>query len=370
MPDTTTGPLVRLQREGQSIWLDYIRRNLITSGELRNLVDEGLRGLTSNPSIFQKAIGETADYDRAIRALVEHEPSIDVKGLYEGLAIQDIRMAADTLQPVHAATGGADGFVSLEVSPHLAHDTPGTVAEATRLWRAVDRANLMIKVPATREGIPAIETLIGHGVNVNVTLMFSLQHYEDVASAYIRGLHRRAEPGAVASVASFFVSRVDTVVDRQLEAIGTTEALALRGKIAVANSKRVYRRFREVFHGAPFKPLRQRGARLQRPLWGSTSTKNPAYSDVLYVEELIGPDTVNTLPPATLDAFRDHGRVRATLVEGWAQADRDIQKLGDLGVDLDAITQQLQDEGVASFAESFDQLLSALDRKRQLMLVR
>jgi len=363
-------PLRELQNYGQSLWLDYIRRSLITGGELTRLVEEdGLRGLTSNPTIFEKAIAGSTDYDKALHLLLAEDPHADARTLYEALAIEDIRMAADILRSVYDETDGADGFVSLEVSPHLARDTAGTVAEARRLWQVVDRPNLMIKVPATPEGIPAVEALIAEGINVNVTLMFSLAHYEAVAHAYLRGVERCPDPSKVASVASFFVSRVDTAVDRALETIGTREALALRGTIAIAKAKRVYRRFREIFSSEPFKALRQRGARVQRPLWASTGTKNPAYPDVLYVEELIGPDTVNTLPPATLSAFRDHGRVRgATVQEGLAEAETALTALEELGIDLDAITEQLQAEGVAAFARSFDQLLAALEEKRHALL--
>lgn len=259
--------------------------------------------------------------------------------------------------------------MSLEVSPHLAYDTPGTVAEARRLWSAVDRPNLLIKVPATRDGVPAIETLIGQGINVNVTLMFSLEHYEAVAGAYIRGLEGNPRSGAVASVASFFVSRVDSAVDPMLESVGTPEALALRGKVAIANSQRVYNRFREIFHGEAFAAQKARGARVQRPLWGSTSTKNPAYSDVLYVDSLIGPETVNTVPLDTLNAFRDHGQVRPTLLDRADDAGPVLQRLPDLGIHLGAVTEKLQRDGVAAFAASYDKLLAALEEKRQAMLV-
>jgi len=358
--------LHELTRRGQSVWLDYIRRDLVTTGELQRLVAQGVSGLTSNPTIFQKAITNSTDYDDPVRHLVETDPPGEVTALYEALAFEDIRMAADILRPVYEATDGADGFVSLEVSPHLAHDTAGTIAEARRLWQAVDRPNLMIKVPATPEGIPAIETLIAEGISVNVTLIFALAHYEAAARAYLRGLERSPDPHRTASVASFFVSRVDTAVDRALEAIGTPEALALRGRIAVANAKVAYRRFQEIFGGEAFAALRRRGGRVQRPLWASTSTKNPAYSDVLYVEELIGPDTVNTLPPHTLEAFLDHGQVRGdTIQEGVDEAEAALARLADLGVDLGAITEQLQVDGVAAFATSYDQLLAALEEKRR-----
>jgi transaldolase/glucose-6-phosphate isomerase len=362
--------LKELLNQGQSIWLDYISRNLLSSGGLKRLVDEdGMRGVTSNPTIFEKAIAGSTDYDDALRQMLAQNPNIDVGKLYEPLAIEDIQTAADVLRPVYDQTHGDDGYVSLEVSPHLARDTAGTIHEAKRLRAAVDRPNLMIKVPATPEGIPAIEELIAGGVNVNITLMFSMRHYEAVARAYINGLQRAADPARVASVASFFVSRVDTVVDKALEGIGTPEAKALMGKIAIANSKVVYRRFLEIFHGEGFASLRGRGARVQRPLWASTGTKNPAYSDVLYVENLIGSETVNTLPPDTINAFRDHGKVPgATVKEGLEEAQADMARLANLGIDLDAITEKLQVDGVAAFAASFDQLMAALDKKRSLMI--
>lgn len=362
-------PLHALTECGQSIWLDYIRRSLITSGELERLVeDDQLRGVTSNPTIFQKTIAGSNDYDAALRQLLEHERSTDPGALYEALAVEDIRMAASVLRPVYDDTGGADGFVSLEVSPHLAHDTDGTIEEARRLWRAVDRPNVMIKVPATAAGIPAITALIADGINVNVTLMFSAAHYEAVAGAYIQGLKRSDDPASIASVASFFVSRVDGAVDRALDELGTSAARALQGKIAIANAKRVYQRFTELFHGDAFARLTERGARPQRVLWASTGTKNPRYSDVLYVEELIGPETVNTMPPATLNAFRDHGRVRPTVQDHVEDAAHQLHALAELGIHLDAIGEQLQGEGVAKFAESFDKLLQALDEKRRTLL--
>lgn len=362
-------PLKELAGEGQSIWLDYIQRNLIRSGELKRLVDEdGIRGVTSNPTIFEKAIAGSTDYDEALGAMLAGDAKAPVEQLYEPLAIQDIQMAADVLRTVHDASHGEDGYVSLEVSPHLAHDTQRTISEAKRLRGLVDRPNLMVKVPATAAGIPAIEQLIADGLNINVTLMFSMADYEAVARAYIKGLERCAKPSEVASVASFFVSRVDTAVDKELEKIATPEASALCGKIAIANSKMVYRRFLEIFHGEGFGALRQRGARPQRPLWASTGTKNPAYSDVLYVENLIGPETVNTLPPDTINAFRDHGKIPGAAVkEGLAEADAALTVLAKLGVDLGAITAKLQQDGVAAFAASFDQLMAALENKRQAM---
>ncbi|MBI2872419.1 MAG: transaldolase [Chloroflexi bacterium] len=363
-------PLKALHGHGQSIWLDYISRGLITTGGLKRLVEEdGLRGVTSNPTIFHQSISGSADYDGAVRHALETAPGITTQALYELLAIEDIQAAADILRPVYDASDGADGLVSLEVSPHLAHNTQGTVAEARRLWQTVGRPNLMLKVPATSEGAPAIETLIAEGVNVNVTLVFSLAHYEAIAHAYIRGVARHPDPRRVASVASFFVSRVDTAVDKALGAIDIPEALALRGKVAVANAKMGYHRFREIFYGKPFEAQRKRGGRVQRVLWGSTGTKDPAYSDVLYVEELIGQDTVNTVPPATLNAFRDHGRVWPTLSTGLDEAKETLARLAALGVDLDAVTEQLQRDGVAAFASSFDQLLASLDEKRRALQV-
>ncbi len=363
-------PLKALAEQGQSIWLDYIRRNLIRSGELKRLVEEdGIRGVTSNPTIFEKAIAGSTDYDAALRAMLAESQDAEVGKLYEPLAIEDIQAAADVLRAVYDATQGDDGYVSLEVSPHLAGDTEKTISEAKRLKAAVNRPNLMVKVPATAAGIPAIERLIAEGVNINVTLMFSMSHYEAVARAYIKGLERCADPSKVASVASFFVSRVDTMVDKALEAIGTDDAKSLAGKIAIANSKVVYRRFLEIFHGEGFAALRQRGARVQRPLWASTGTKNPAYSDVLYVENLIGSETVNTLPPDTINAFREHGKIPgATVKEGLAEADGALARLASLGIDLDAVTEKLQEDGVAAFAASFDQLMAALEKKRGAML--
>lgn len=363
-------PLKELGAQGQSVWLDYIRRNLLQNGELKRLVEEdGIRGVTSNPTIFEKAIAGSTDYDEALRAQLAENPNAGVEALYEPLAIEDIQMAADALRPLFDVTGGEDGYVSLEVSPHLAHDTENTISEAKRLRAAVDRPNLMIKVPATAAGIFAVERLIADGVNVNVTLMFSISHYEAVARAYVQGLKRCADPTKVASVASFFVSRVDTMVDKALEANGRADAQALMGKIAIANSRIVYRRFLEIFHSEGFAALRQRGARVQRPLWASTGTKNPAYSDVLYVENLIGPETVNTLPPDTINAFRDHGKIPgATVKEGWAEADAALARLSSLGIDLGAITEKLQEDGVAAFAASFDQLMAALDKKRKAMV--
>jgi transaldolase/transaldolase/glucose-6-phosphate isomerase len=359
-------PLKRLWTEyRQAVWLDYIERDLLIGGGLTRLVaDDGVRGVTSNPSIFQKAIDGGDAYNAAVMDCLASDPDMTTVALYESLAVEDIRGAADTLYAVWEESGGSDGFVSLEVSPHLARDTEGTVAEARRLWGFVDRSNLMIKVPATAEGIPAIEALVRDGINVNATLMFSLDDYEAVATAYLRGLEGNPNPSDVASVASFFVSRVDTKVDARLEAIGSPEALALRGQAAIANAKLAYRRFSELFGPEPFSIFSSRGAKVQRPLWASTSTKNPDYRDVVYVEELIGPDTVNTLPMATMDAFRDHGEPRASLGEDVEGAEGVFAGLAEVGVDIEAVTQELQIEGVAAFAASFDQLLRTLNEAR------
>ena len=364
--------LHELANLGQSIWLDYIRRAFITSGELQALIDQGVCGVTSNPTIFEKAIAGSVDYDADLQRLVDGCKSVD--DIYETLVLNDITRAADLLRPVYDQSQAADGFVSLEVSPKLAHDTPGTIAEARRLFAAVGRPNLMIKVPATPEGIPAIETLIGEGINVNVTLIFSLAQYQAVTEAYVAGLEKRAATGEhlsrVASVASFFVSRVDTAVDRALETIGAGDAraAALRGQIAIANSKVAYDFFRGFFSGSRWERLVAQGARVQRPLWASTGTKNPHYSDTLYVDNLIGPHTVNTAPPATLQAFLDHGQAALTLQAGVETARAQLAGLADLGVDLDAITQKLPDDGVASFAASFESLMASIAEKRDQLL--
>jgi transaldolase len=359
--------LHELAELGQSIWLDYISRSLIASGELQKLVDQGLRGVTSNPSIFEKAIAGSADYDEDLNRLVSDGKS--VAEIYEDLAMADIQSAADILRPVYEKSGGADGYVSLEVNPALAHDTEATIAEARRLFASLERPNVMIKVPATPAGIPAIETLIGEGVNVNVTLVFSLEQYEAVATAYIAGLEKLAlsggDVGRVASVASFFISRVDTAVDKALEEIGNTE---IQGKIAIDNAKIAYGRFREIFSSDRWKKLATGTARVQRPLWASTSSKNPAYPDTLYVDNLIGPDTVNTLPPATLDDFLDHGKVAATVETDVDGVRMRMAELAELGMNLDAITNKVLDEGVAAFAKSFEGLIASIAEKRKRLL--
>jgi len=342
-------------------WYDFIRRDMLTGPGLRDLVDEGIKGVTSNPSIFEKAIAGSDLYDEQLRLLATSDPAV----AFETVAIKDIRMAADILSTVYGDTNGADGYVSLEVSPVLAHDTAGTIADAMRLWSAVDRPNLMVKVPATAEGIPAIEELTATGININATLMFSLDDYEAVAMAYINGAERAADPTTLASVASFFVSRVDAATDAALEAVGTQHALDMRGKSAVANAKIAYRRYREIFEGERFAELERRGTSAQRVLWASTSTKNPAYNDVMYVEELIGPNTVNTAPPNTIEAFLDHGTVAAgRLSEDVDEAARLIASLPEVGVDFAAITAQLQVDGVRAFAKAYEDLLAAITAKR------
>lgn len=354
---------------GQSVWFDYIRRSLITSGELQALIDKGVRGITSNPAIFEKAIAGSNDYDSAIKELIKTEKCVEE--IYESLAIADISMAADLLRTIYDSSNAKDGYVSLEVNPLLANETEKTIAEATRLFETLHRPNVMIKVPATPAGIPAIRELIGAGVNVNVTLIFGLENYKTVAEAYLAGLEKLLSSGPsvkgghpvnrVASVASFFVSRVDSAVDKALEEKNVNE---LQGKIAVANSKIAYAEFKKIFHGPRWEQLKNKGARVQRVLWASTGAKNPNYSDTIYVDELIGPDTVNTLPPATFDSFIDHGRVAETLTRGVAEAQQQIAKLAELGIDLNTITQQLQDDGVVAFAKPFEALMQSIAEKK------
>jgi len=352
---------------GQSIWLDHIDRSFIASGELKKLVDKGLRGVTSNPTIFEKAIAGSTVYNEDLNHLVESGRTVEQ--VYEALVFDDIRRAADILLPVYVKTNCLDGYVSLEVNPNLAHDTQSSIREARRLFAELERPNVMIKVPATPAGTPAIETLIGEGVNVNVTLIFSLEQYDTVAKAYIAGLEKLASSGGdvakVGSVASFFISRVDTAVDWALAEVSNTE---MQGKIAVDQAKIAYARFKEIFSGERWERLAAKGGRAQRPLWASTGTKNPAYPDTLYVDKLVGPDTVNTLPPNTLDAFLDHGNVATTLESDMAGAGSRIGKLLGLGIDLDAITKQLLEDGVKSFAKSFDALLASITEKREKLL--
>ena len=356
-------PLHELHQHGQSVWLDFIRRGILDDGSLERMIREyDLRGVTSNPSIFEQAMAGSTDYDDELEEMAIS--GVDASAAYEQLAIEDIQRTADLFRSVYDASGGKDGFVSLEVSPALAKDTEATLAEARRLWGAVDRPNVMIKIPGTTEGIPAIEQALSEGININVTLLFSREMHEQVMRAYIRGLERRLDAGQpvghVASVASFFVSRVDTAIDAELERLGRTE---LQGKAAVANAKLAYQRFREIFDGADFAQLREAGAQVQRPLWASTSTKNPAYRDVIYVEELIGPDTVNTMPLATVEAFADHGVAKRTVDQDLEEARAVLQQLEEAGVDLDQVTTQLQTEGVDKFTGSFEELISHVGEK-------
>ncbi len=359
--------LIRLNQEfGQSPWLDNLKRSYLTSGKLAELRDAGVRGLTSNPTIFQKAIQGSPDYDEQFGGLASDDnPIIDD---YWALVLQDIGGALDVLAPVYEDSNGGDGFVSVEVDPGLAHDGAGTVAGARKLHTVIDRPNLMVKIPGTAEGLGAIEQMIAEGRSINVTLIFSLDRYQEVMHAYLTGLERLAQqPGTdlapVASVASFFISRVDTEVDKRLDTIGSPEALALRGKAAVAQGKLAYQLFTQTFSGPRWDALTARGARVQRPLWASTSTKNPAYPDTLYVDELIGPDTVNTLPDATIEAFADHGTLARRVDADVDEAEAVWSALADVGVDMDDVAATLESEGVSSFQKSFDELLEALGMK-------
>ena len=371
-----TNPLKDLLKFGQSVWLDYIRRDLITSGELKRLIQgDGLRGMTSNPAIFEKAIAGSTDY-ADILASLKDRPDLDAKARYEIIAIRDIQDVAGLLRAVYDESHRRDGYVSLEVSPYLARDTQGTLEEARRLWKSVDRPNVMIKVPGTAEGSPAFEQLISEGININVTLLFSQEVYQRVAEAYVRGVEKFSaaggDVGRIASVASFFISRIDNSVDAELSALlksgksGDEQKLkSLQGKIAIANGKLAYQRYLNIFSGALWDKLRSKGAQTQRVLWASTSTKNPAYPDILYVQEMIGPDTVNTIPPATFDAFRDHGKPRETLTEGVDEAKLVMQNLAQTGISIDRITDKLTVDGVRLFEEAFDKLLAAVEKSTQ-----
>ena len=368
-----TNPLLKLSEAGQAVWLDYLHRKILEDGELKRLIDEdGLKGMTSNPSIFQKAIGEGDDYDDGIRAALS-KGDLEPMALYETLAIADIQAAADQFRPVYDGLNGADGYVSLEVSPYLAMDTEATIAEGRRLWRAVNRPNVMIKVPGTSAGVPAIRELIGEGININVTLLFGIQAYLDVAEAHMTGLESLKVAGGdiakVHGVASFFVSRIDTQIDKEIDrrvAAGEwTDALkALRGQVAIANAKMAYQRYLEMVATPRWQALAAAGAAPQRLLWASTGAKDPAYSDVLYVENLIGPDTVNTVPTKTLDAFRDHGKVGPTLTEGVGEAREVLATAERLGLDLGGVTDRLIVDGVRQFSQAFDELLAAVAAKR------
>jgi transaldolase/glucose-6-phosphate isomerase len=359
--------LHELAELGQAVWLDYIRRSFIERGDLQTLIEKGVRGVTSNPAIFEKSIAGSDDYDDDIKRLAGEGKS--VSEIYETLALEDIRQAADLLRPLYDQTDGLDGYVSFEVSPILAHNTNGTIADAKRLFAAVGRPNIMIKIPATPAGIPAIETVIASGISVNVTLIFSLAQYEAAAGAYIEGLERLLDAGGTlaktASVASFFISRVDAAVDATLEKLGHSD---LKGKTAVDNAKLAYARFRERFTGERWNRLARAGAKVQRPLWASTGTKNSAYPDTLYVDRLIGPDTVNTVPPATLQAFIDHGQVALTVGKDLEGARSRLTRLAEVGINLDSITKKLLDDGVAAFAKPFESLMSSIEIKRDRLL--
>lgn len=370
-------PLLKLQSFGQSIWLDFLSRGLLTSGQLKRLIDEdGLSGVTSNPAIFEKAIAGSSDYDEDIRALARQGRS--AAEIYEALTVADVQAAADLFRPVYERTAGRDGFVSLEVSPHLAYDTEGTIAEARHLWGRLARPNVLIKVPATKPGLPAIRQLISEGVNVNVTLLFGLPRYREVAEAYISGLEDRAARGQplghVASVASFFLSRIDVLLDPVLERLAQeggakgTIARGLIGEVAIASAKVAYQIYKEIYRSERFQRLAQHGARTQRLLWASTSTKNPAYSDVKYVEPLIGPDTVNTMPLETLNAYRDHGNPAPRLEENVESAFQVLAQLAQVGIDIDQATQQLEEEGVHKFVVPYDSLMATLEAKRAAVL--
>jgi transaldolase len=366
-PDAAPTPLQRLSTElGQSPWLDNLRRGYLTSGELVALRDRGVRGLTSNPSIFQKAISGSADYDEQFASIVDDGGS--VVDMYWSLVLDDIHGACDVFQPVHTSSGGVDGYVSVEVDPGLAHDAAATTEAARYLHERLARPNVMVKIPGTAEGLTAIEQIVAEGRNVNVTLIFGLDRYRAVIEAYLRGLERFAQdPDAdlsgVASVASFFISRVDTEVDRRLDAIGSADAQALRGTAAVSQAKLAYALFRDAFAGPRWEALAVRGARVQRPLWASTSTKDPAYPDTRYVDELIGPDTVNTLPDQTLEAFADHGTLARRIDVDVDEARDRWQRLENVGIDMTEVATVLEREGVASFAKSFDELIDALGTK-------
>jgi len=372
-----TNPLQALLSYGQSMWLDYIRRDLITTGSLKKMIEEdGLRGMTSNPSIFEKAIGESSLYDDMLKSLASRN-DLDTTARYEQIAIRDIQGAADVLRPVYESSKFRDGYVSLEVSPLLARKTQETVEEARRLWKAVHRENVMIKIPGTAEGLPAIRQAIGEGINVNVTLLFAQEVYEEVAEAHIAGLEDLAKRGGnlkkSGGVASFFISRIDSLVDSMInDKLKTTtdaqqEALlkSLLGKVAIANGKLTYQRYQRIFSGPRWQALAAQGAQTQRVLWASTSTKNPVYRDVMYVEELIGPDTVNTMPPATIDAFRDHGRLRNSLTEDVAGAQNVMENLARAGISIKEVTTKLTDDGVKLFADAFHKLLAAVEKSTQ-----
>ncbi len=370
-------PIQELTSLGQSLWYDNMQRRLLENGELSGLISRGdIRGITSNPTLFNNAIGKSKDYDSALMPLAIS--GWDPEQIFWQLAAEDIRAACDLFLPLYNETHGGDGFVSIEVSPHLAHDTEATVAQAKHLWETLDRLNLMVKIPATKAGIPAIRQSIAAGININITLIFSLQRYQEVMDAYLSGLEDRLKAGGeidkIVSVASFFVSRVDTKVDERLQEIIRTEgeqaatAHALLGNTAIANAKLAYEMFRQVFGSERFKKLQAVKANTQRPLWASTGTKNPAYPDTLYVDNLIGPDTINTVPPKTLDAFRDHGRAVVTIMDGLDECRRQVAELEKLGISLEAVSAELEAEGVKSFADSFVELFKTIDQRRKAVV--
>ena len=375
-------PLVGLKELGQSVWLDNLSRKLIKSGELKRLIDEeGLSGITSNPTIFQKAISGSIDYDTSVRRMLD-KGIRDEKGVFLGLTIEDVSTAADMLWPVYQSTKGLDGFVSIEVSPDLAYDTEATLAEARRLFSVIGKKNILVKVPATKQGLPAIEQLTSEGVNVNITLLFSVKRYEEVAEAYLRGLEKRANQGKpiheITSVASFFVSRVDTLTDKLLEvrlsSAGSKaekeKISALLGKAAVANAKIAYKKYKGIFAGKRFSAVKEKGGRIQRLLWGSSGTKNPKYSDIKYVQELIGPDSINTMPETTMMAFKDHGQVKITIDDALEDAERLFPELRSIGIDIDEVAEQLEREGVQLFSDSFFSLLKEIAKKRDSFLLK
>ena len=349
---------------GQSPWIDNLSRDSIRTGRLANMLDDGIRGVTSNPTIFQKAMTSSDVYSADFARLIESSP---VEQAFWEMATADVTGALEIFHPLYEQSGASDGFVSLEVSPRLAYDTEGTITDARAFHERIAMPNLLVKIPATEAGVPAIRQMISEGRNINVTLIFSLERYSDVIEAYLSGLEALGAAGGdisrVHSVASFFVSRVDTEVDRRLEAVGTERALSLRGKAAVAQAKLAYQLFTDRFSGPRWEALRANGAHAQRPLWASTSTKNPAYSDLIYVDSLVGPDTVNTMPDATIAAFVDHGTVAQTVDKGFEQAGADLDALGEVGVDMKDVSKQLEDEGVAAFSKSYDELLQALEDK-------
>jgi transaldolase/glucose-6-phosphate isomerase len=371
-----TNPLKALLGYGQSMWLDYIRRDLLTSDQLKTMIEEdGLRGMTSNPSIFEKAIADSSLYNDILKSLASRN-DLDTTGRYEQIAIRDIQGAADILRPVYESSQFKDGYVSLEVSPLLAMKTQETIDEGRRLWKTVNRENVMIKVPGTAEGLPAIRQLISESINVNVTLLFAQEVYEKVAEAYILGLEDLAKRGGnlkkMAGVASFFISRIDTLVDSMIDdklktadAAQQTLLKSLKGKVAIANGKLTYQRYQKIFSGPRWEALASKGAQTQRVLWASTSTKNPAYRDVMYIEELIGPDTVNTMPPATIDAFRDHGKLRNSLTEDVAGAQKVMDDLAKAGIAISEVTTKLTNDGVKLFADAFHKLLAVVEKSTQ-----